>query len=264
MDYNISKSIYKIFSNSFLLDIIEHKMKTAIIFGGSKGIGAQIAREFAKGGYFVVINYNTSKSAAEELQQELKNAIAIKADISNYDEVKSLVDKVVTLRGSIDVAIVSSGISKKNLIIDAPIDEINDVINTNLLGTIYACKAVSENMLLNHYGRIINISSIWGEVGACLESVYSASKGGVIAFTKALAKELGYNGITVNTISPGVIDTDMNKDLSKEDIASLIENTPASRIGVPQDIAKAAYFIASDDASFINGQVISINGGFVI
>lgn len=238
-------------------------MKTAIVFGGSKGIGAQIAREFAMGGYFVVINYNTSKSSAEALAKEL-NAEAFKADITKYDEVKALVDYVVKKYGKIDVAVVSSGISKKNLIIDASTKEITEVINTNLVGTIYAVKAVSENMLSNHYGKIITISSMWGEVGASMESVYSASKGGVIAFTKAMAKELGYNGINVNTISPGLIDTDMNKDLSKEDIASLIENTPSSRIGVPQDIAKAAYFLASDDASFINGQVISINGGFII
>ena len=239
-------------------------MKTAIVFGGSKGIGAQIAREFANCGYFVVINYNTSKSDAEKLASELQNAIAIKADVKNYDEVKALADKVVALKGKIDVAVISSGISKKNLIIDTTPQEIKDVIDTNLIGTINAVKAVSENMLSNHSGKIITIASMWGEVGAAMESIYSASKGGVIAFTKAMAKELGYNGINVNCISPGLIDTDMNKDLSQEDIDSLIENTPSSRIGVPQDIAKAALFLASDDASYINGQVISINGGFVI
>ena len=239
-------------------------MKTAIIFGGSKGIGAQIAREFANCGYFVVINYNSSKSAAEKLAQELPNAVAIKADVKSYDEVKALADKVVSLQGKIDVAVISSGISKKNLIIDTTPSEIKEVIDTNLIGTINAIKAVSENMLSNHSGKIITIASMWGEVGAAMESVYSASKGGVIAFTKAMAKELGYNGINVNCISPGLIDTDMNKDLSQADIDSLIENTPSSRIGVPQDIAKAAIFLASDDASYINGQVISINGGFII
>ena len=239
-------------------------MKTAIVFGGSKGIGAQIAREFANCGYVVVINYNSSKLAAEKLADELKNAIAIKADVKNYKEVKKLSDEVIKLKGQIDVAVVSSGISRKNLIIDTTEDEIKDVIDTNLIGTINAVKAVSENMLSNHKGKIITIASMWGEVGASMESIYSASKGGVIAFTKAMAKELGYNGINVNCISPGLIDTDMNKDLSKEDIDSLIENTPSSRIGVPQDIAKAAIFLASDDASYINGQVISINGGFII
>jgi len=239
-------------------------VKTAIVFGGSKGIGAQIAREFANCGYFVVINYNSSKLAAEKLAAELKNSIAIKADVKNYKEVKALADEVIKLKGQIDVAVVSSGISRKNLIIDTTEDEIKDVIDTNLIGTINAIKAVSENMLSNHKGKIITIASMWGEVGASMESIYSASKGGVIAFTKAMAKELGYNGINVNCISPGLIDTDMNKDLSKEDIDSLIENTPSSRIGVPQDIAKAAIFLASDDASFINGQVISINGGFII
>ncbi len=239
-------------------------MKTAIVFGGSKGIGAQIAREFANCGYFVVINYNSSKLTAEKLADELKNAVALKADVKNYKEVKALADDVIKLKGQIDVAVVSSGISRKNLIIDTTEDEIKDVIDTNLIGTINAIKAVSENMLSNHKGKIITIASMWGEVGASMESIYSASKGGVIAFTKAMAKELGYNGINVNCISPGLIDTDMNKDLSKEDIDSLIENTPSSRIGVPQDIAKAAIFLASDDASYINGQVISINGGFII
>ena len=243
-------------------------MKTAVIFGGSKGIGAQIAREFAKSGYFVVINYNSSKAEALELLGDLTaqnlNAIAIKADITKYDEVENLFNEVLKTRKTIDVLVTASGISRKNLLIDAPINEINDVINTNLIGTIYACKKASENMLLNHSGKIITISSMWGEVGASCESIYSASKGGVIAFTKALAKELGYNGINVNCISPGLIDTQMNKDLSKEDIDAIVVMTPSSRIGLPQDIAKAAIFLASDDASYINGQVLSINGGFII
>ena len=243
-------------------------MKIAIIFGGSKGIGAQIAKEFAKGGYFVAINYNSSKSSAEQVLDNIKDmggqGIILKADITKYDEVQSMIDELLKERKSIDVAIVSSGISKNNLLIDAPLDEINEIINTNLIGTIYACKAVAKPMLENHYGKIITISSMWGEVGACMESIYSASKGGVIAFTKALAKELGYNGINVNTISPGLIDTEMNNHLSKEDKDALIECTPSSRIGKPQDIAKAAIYLASDEASYINGQVISINGGFII
>ena len=243
-------------------------MKTAIIFGGSKGIGAQIAREFAKNGYFVVINYNSSLSAAKDLLSEIESnggaGTIIKADISKYDECQALVNQVIKDYKKIDVAVVSSGISKTELLIDSSIEDINKVVDVNLLGTIYACKAVAPSMLSNHYGKIITISSMWGEVGASMESVYSATKGGVIAFTKSLAKELGYNGINVNTISPGLIDTEMNKHLSNEDKADLIENTPSSRIGVPQDIAKATYFIASDDASFINGQVISINGGFII
>ena len=243
-------------------------MKTAIIFGGSKGIGAQIAREFASHDYFVVIVYNTSLMAAKQLLSDIENSggagTIMKADVASYAECKELVDRVIKNYKSIDVAVVSSGISKTDLLIDSSIDDIRNVIAVNLIGTIYACKAVAPSMLSNHYGKIITISSMWGEVGASMESIYSASKGGVIAFTRALAKELGYNGINVNTISPGLIDTDMNKRLSKQEIADLIENTPSSRIGVPQDIAKAALFLASDDASYINGQVISINGGFII
>ena len=243
-------------------------MKTAIIFGGSKGIGAQIAKEFALNGYFVGINYNTSLEAAQSVLDDIKDAggegVLLKADITKFDEVKAIVDELIKLRKTIDVAVVSSGIAKNNLLIDASLEEIDNILNTNLKGTIYACKAVAMNMLENHYGKIITISSMWGEVGACMESIYSASKGGVIAFTKALAKELGYNGINVNTISPGLIDTEMNNHLSKEDKAALIDCTPSSRIGTPKDIAKAAIYLASDEASYINGQVISINGGFII
>ncbi len=240
-------------------------MKTALVFGASKGIGAAIAREFAKGGYFVCINYNSSKSDADALVDELKpNAKAFKADISSFEEVNSMVKEIVSTYKKIDVCVVSSGIAKQNLLIDASINEISNIINTNLFGTIYACKAVAPYMLSEHYGKIITIASMWGEVGASCESIYSASKGGIISFTKALAKELGYNGINVNCISPGLIDTQMNSHLSQEDIDSLIENTPSSRIGKPEDIAKAAYFLASDDASYINGQILPVNGGFVI
>ena len=243
-------------------------MKTAVIFGGSRGIGAEIAREFAAKDYFVVIGYNNSKECADilvdSLLKEGKQGIAIKADVSCYDEVESLVNKTLSITSSIDVAVINAGISKTGLLIDSSIEDINKVISTNLLGAIYCCKAISKVMCLQHYGKIINIASMWGEVGASCESVYSASKGGIIALTKSLAKELGYNGINVNAISPGLINTQMNSHLSKEDIQELIDNTPSSRIGEPSDIAKAAIWLASEDASYINGQVISINGGFVI
>lgn len=243
-------------------------MKTAVIFGGSKGIGAEIAREFARNNYFVVISYNKSKSSAENVLQDVKNnggdGIIIKADISNYFEVNALVDKVVLLRKTIDVAIMNAGISKTSLLIDSSIEDIQELVNTNLLGTIYCCKAIAAIMCSQHSGKIINIASMWGEVGASCESVYSATKGGIIALTKSLAKELGYNGINVNAISPGLINTDMNAHLSKQDISDIIDMTPSSRIGNPSDIAKAAIWLASDDASYINGQVISINGGFII
>ena len=243
-------------------------MKTALILGASRGIGAAIAKEFAKNNYFVCINYNKSlneaKSLLETISKDNGQGEIFKADISNFNEVNDMISTIISKYKKIDVLIVSAGISKPNLLIDSSIDDIYSIINTNLLGTIYSCKAVLPYMLSNHFGKIITISSMWGEVGASCESVYSASKGGVIAFTKALAKEVGYNGINVNCISPGLINTQMNKNLSTEDIKELVDSTPSSRIGEPIDIAKAALFLASEDSSFINGQVISVNGGFVI
>lgn len=243
-------------------------MKTAIIFGSSRGIGAEIALEFAKNNYFVVVNYLHSKDKAEQLINKIKSfggdGIAIKADVSSSEEVDALVSQVINLRKNIDVAVINAGIWKGNLLIDTSIEEINSIISTNLLGTIYSARAVCKNMCENQSGKIITIASIWGEVGASCESVYSASKGGIIAFTKALAKELGYNNINVNCISPGLIDTEMNASFSKEDLNEFISNTPLSRIGTTQDIAKAALWLASDAASYINGQVISINGGYVV
>ena len=168
-------------------------MKTAVIFGGSRGIGAEIAREFAAKDYFVVIGYNNSKECADMLVDSLlkegKQGIAIKADVSCYDEVESLVNKTLSITSSIDVAVINAGISKTGLLIDSSIEDINKVISTNLLGAIYCCKAISKVMCLQHYGKIINIASMWGEVGASCESVYSASKGGIIALTKSLAGE---------------------------------------------------------------------------
>lgn len=243
-------------------------MKTAIIFGSSRGIGAQIAAEFAKNNYFVVITYLNSKDKAQALLDNIKkeggDGILYKADISNYSDVKSVVDNTISLRKKIDVAVVNGAISKTNLLIDSSVEEINSVISTNLIGPIYCAKEVAAHMCSNQDGKIIFISSMWGEVGASCESVYSASKGGVIALTKSLAKELGYNNINVNCISPGLIDTEMNSHLTKEEIRELIDNTPIQRIGKPQDIAKAALWLASDSAAYINGQIISINGGYIV
>lgn len=243
-------------------------MKTALIFGASRGIGAAIAKEFAKNNYFVVINYYKSEQSALNLVDEIKSsnghALAIKADIANYEDVSNLVDSVKKIRPTIDVLVVSSGIAKNSLLIDATSSDIQNIISTNLIGTINACKKVSETMLSQHFGKIITISSMWGQVGASCETIYSASKGGIIAFTKALAKEIGYNNINVNCIAPGLIDTQMNCNLTDEDKKELIEATPSFRIGTCQDIAKAALWLASDDASYINGHVLSINGGFIV
>lgn len=240
-------------------------MKTAIISGASQGIGASIAKKLASNGYFVIINYSCNEQRALEVLNSIDcQGIIYRADVEDFQQVKEMIDYVVCCYGKIDLLVCNAGISGNGLLIDKDIQEFERVIKVNLMGTINCCKCVAENMLSNHSGNIINIASMWGEVGASCESVYSASKGGVIAFTKSLAKELGYNGIRVNCISPGVIETKMNSDLTKEDLQELKQQIPCSRLGKPEDIANAVAWLASEESSYINGQIIGINGGMVV
>lgn len=241
-------------------------MKTAIITGASNGIGKQIARLLAHNDYNIVINYNTDSQSAQSLAQELTakglSAVTCQADVSNIDDVARLVNFTIQQFGKIDLLVNNAGICKTGLLIDLSSNDIQSLISTNLIGTIYTTQAVARHMLSNQDGVIINISSIWGEIGGSCESVYSASKGGIISFSKALAKELGYNHIRVNCITPGIVDTKMNDNLSKQDLTDIVEDIPCGRIGKPDDIAQAVLWLASDNASYINGQVLSINGGW--
>lgn len=243
-------------------------MKTVLITGASKGIGRQMAIAFAKERYNVIINYNKSQDTAKALESELKasgySVVAIKADISSEEEVQKMIYEGYSLFSSIDVLINNAAISSIKLFTDITLEEWNEIFNVNVNGTFNVTKAVLNKMINAKYGKIINVSSIWGMVGASCETHYSATKGAIISLTKALAKELGPSNINVNCIAPGVIATEMNDNLTVEELDMLKEDTPLERIGSTTDIANLALFLASDKASFITGQIISPNGGFVI
>ena len=243
-------------------------MKTILITGASRGIGREIAKLFAKNGYNVAINYNKSINDAKSLYNEIvsinANAILLKADVKNPNEVKQMVEETIACFGHIDVLVNNAGISYKGLIFDESDEQTQEIINVNLLGSIYTSKYVIPSMLKNGSGKIINISSIWGNVGASLESTYSASKAGLIGLTKSLAKEYGYNNICVNCICPGVIDTDMNKNLSKAELDETIKRIPAGRIGKTNDISNLVLFLAESTGDYITGQIITVDGGFTL
>ena len=238
-------------------------MKTVLITGGSRGIGREMVRLFAKEGYAVAFTYKTSKDDADTLARET-GALAIAADSAVESEVVDAVRLAVKELGHIDCLINNAAISSFSVFTDITLEDWNKMISVNLTGAFLYSKAVISDMLKRKQGRIINISSMWGLVGSSCEVHYSTAKAGLIGMTKALAKELGPSGITVNAIAPGVINTDMNKYLGEDDIAALIDETPLMRIGEPSDVAKAALYLAGDGASFITGEVINVSGGYVI
>lgn len=242
--------------------------KVALITGASKGIGKEMAKLFAENNYNVVINYNKSQKEAKELLDELTanghNARIYQADISNLHEANALVNYTIGQFEKIDVLINNAGISRYNMFTDISYEEWNEVMNINLNSVFYVTKKALQYMIPEHQGKIINISSMWGLVGASNEVHYSTSKAALIGMTKALAKELGPSNIQVNAIAPGVIETDMLNDVDKDTIEYLKYETPLMRIGKPIDIARCALFLAQDGGDFITGQVISSNGGFVI
>ncbi len=234
-------------------------MKTALITGASRGIGAACARALASDGWRVVINYNTSADEAEKLARET-GGIAIQADVSDMTQVENM----FSVSGNVDLLVCNAGIALQKLVTDTSRSEWDRIFSVNVTGVFNCCKAALPHMIRNHAGKIITVSSMWGITGASCECAYSASKAAVIGFTKALAKEVGPSNIQVNCIAPGVIDTDMNSALSPETIEELCDETPLTRIGTPEDIAALAVFLASEKADFITGQVISSNGGFLI
>ena len=237
-------------------------MKNVLITGGSRGIGAACVKEFAKNGYRVFFSFNKSDKQAEKLCAET-GAVSFKADVSNSDEVSEMTEKIHKY-GKISVLINNAGIAEQKLFSDITESDWNKMFDVNIKGMFLVTKAVLPDMIHEKSGKIINFSSIWGITGASCEVHYSASKAAVIGFTKALAKEVGLSGINVNCIAPGVIDTQMNAHLDDEARAELCEETPLGRFGSPEETAKLALYLASDDASFITGQVISPNGGIVI
>lgn len=235
--------------------------KIILISGASRGIGRQIAIDLSQTGYTVIANYNKSEQSAKELQTQF-NIDTFQADISKGTEIKQLTDYVLKKYGKIDVLINNAGISQTKLFTDITDEDWNKMINTNLYSAFKLTQKCLPNMINNKSGSIINISSMWGQVGASCESLYSITKAGIDAMTKSLAKELGPSGIRVNSIAPGFIDTDMNKCYSKEDVQGIISETPLEKIGHPSDISKCIKWLIEDQ--FTTGQIISINGGLVI
>ncbi len=242
--------------------------KTVLITGSSRGIGAATAREFAKNGYNVIINYLNSENAAISLLKELENykikCIALKADVSNEEQVHYMIDSANKYFNSIDILVNNAAVSGQKLFTDISLGEWKKIFAINVYGTFNCCKAILPQMIQRHEGKIINLSSVWGMTGASCEVHYSATKAAIIGFTKALAKEVGPSNIQVNCVAPGVINTDMNANLSCNDLNALKEETPLGTIGEPIDVANTILFLASNKSNFITGQVISPNGGFVI
>ena len=240
-------------------------MKTAIISGASRGIGKATAISLAKEGYAVIVGYCNNQEKAKEVCASIANnggiAEAVKFDVSNAGEIKSAVTYVKEKYKSVDAVVANAGIGAYGLLIDHSDSDIQKVIMTDLVGCITLCREAAKVMLQQKCGNIVTVSSIWGEVGGSCESVYSAAKGGIISFTKALSKELAPNGIRVNCRSPGFIDTDINAHLSKKDVKDITDSIPLGRIGTPQDVANAAVWLISDKSSYVNGAVISVNGG---
>lgn len=233
-------------------------MRNVLITGASRGIGAATARYFAEMGDKVFINYNKSEEEAKKLADSI-GGCAIKADVSKSSEVRQMIEQV----GRVDVLVNNAGISGF-FMFDAMSDEEWDrIISTNLNGVFYCTREVLPRMISRKSGAIVNVSSMWGVTGASCEVAYSTSKAAIIGMTKALAKEVGPSGIRVNCVAPGTIDTDMNRIFDDATIGELCEDTPLGRIGTPEEVAKAIYFL-SDENSFITGQVLGVNGGFVI
>ena len=243
-------------------------MKYALITGGSRGIGAAAARLFARRGWGVAVGYHQNGARAEALAEELAGlgvpAMAVRADVSDKNQVERMVDNVLENFCQLDILVCSAGVSHMGLISQIDEDEWRHLFAVNVDGVHHCCRAVLPHMLERKSGSIVTISSMWGQVGASCEAAYSAAKGAVIAYTKALAKELGPSNIRVNCVAPGVIDTEMNAHLSPDDLSALAEETPLGRVGAPEEAAAAIAFLASDEASFLTGQVVCPNGGLVV
>lgn len=242
--------------------------ETVIITGASRGIGRAAALLFGKNGYNVIVNYMYSHEKAEEVCKEIISAggtaVPYRADVSVRRSVDEMTDFARKQFGGTDILVNNAGIAEQIMFCDITEEKWDRMFDVDVKGVYNCTQSVLPDMIHKKYGRIINISSMWGITGASCEVHYSAAKAAVIGFTKALAKELGPSGITVNAVAPGVIATEMNGNLSKETMDILKEETPLCRIGTPEDAAEAIFFLASSKASFITGETLSVNGGIVI
>lgn len=241
--------------------------QTALITGASRGIGAALAETFARAGYQLTLCCQHSEeklmTLSKRLQEQYHTTVLVRiGDVGDYAFVKTMVDATLEAFGAIDVLINNAGISYIGLLTDMSIEDWNRIVATNLTSVFSTCRCVVPSMVHNKRGRIINISSVWGNVGASCEVAYSACKGGINSFTRALGKELAPSQITVNAIACGVIDTDMNRCFSEEEQADLIAEIPAERMGRPEEVAELAFSIASGHA-YLNGQIITLDGGWI-
>lgn len=242
--------------------------KTVLVTGATGGIGEAICTEFAKNGYNIVIHYSSNEEKSKELKTKLKekykvNVCRMRADLCNPDEAQELGKNAVYIMGSVDVLVNNAGLAYQNLFQLSDRKSATDLFGVNVMGAMELTKAVLPSMINNKWGRIINISSMWGVSGASCEVYYSASKSALTGFTKALAKEVGPSGITVNCVAPGFIDTKMNSHLDEASVKEIIDNTPVPRAGKGEDVAYLCEFLASDKAEFITGQIISVDGGYI-
>lgn len=241
-------------------------MRTVLVTGASRGIGAAIAKKFGKLGYRVCVNYNKSESDANRVVDRLKQlgalAKAYKADVADASQVKAMFLEIEKDFGGVDILINNAGVSLEKMLCDTTDEDYEHLMGVNLKGVFNCSREAQRYMVKEKRGAIVNISSIWGEVGASCETLYSASKAGVIGFTKALAKELAPSGITVNCLSPGAVDTDMNAFLTDDEKSALIDEIPLSRFATASEIASAVVFLC--EHPYITGQNLSVNGGIVI
>ena len=238
-------------------------MKTVLITGGTRGIGLACVERFAEEGYRVATLYKNSRKIAEELSSRL-GVTAMQCDVSDPDEVKAAASHLIEEFGTVDVLVNNAGISYSGLLQDMTDSDWNNVIATNLSSAFFVSREIIPLMVRQGSGCIINVASMWGVTGASCEVAYSSAKAGLIGFTKALAKELAPSGIRVNAVAPGAISTDMMSEYSKDDVKAIAEETPLGRIGSTKNIADAVYFLSCESAEFITGEVLNVNGGFVI
>ena len=235
----------------------------ALITGASRGIGAAAARRLAADGYTVLVHYNQNRPAAEAIAQAC-GGVPIQADLGDFTQIDLMAEKLISRYHAVDLLVNNAGTALSGLFQDISDANAQRLFAVNVGGAMHLTKKLLPAMLAQHRGCIVNIASVWGETGAACEVHYSAAKAAVIGFTKALAKEVGPSGVRVNCVSPGVIDTDMNRLHDAETMAALAEETPLCRIGRPEEVADAIAFLASEQARFITGQVIDVNGGFLI
>ncbi|KXK11758.1 MAG: 3-oxoacyl-ACP reductase [Chloroflexi bacterium OLB14] len=242
--------------------------KVALITGGSRGIGRAIALEFASRGAAVVVNYNKSPDGAEAVVNQIKEAggkaASFQADVSDFKQAEALVKFAIDTFGDLSIVVNNAGITRDQLIMMMPESDWDAVINTNLKSTFNVSKAAVKHMMRKRVGRIINMASVAGQMGNPGQTNYSASKGGQIAFTKALAREVAARNITVNAIAPGFVDTEILDAMTPETLEAALKMVPLARKGKPEEIAFAAAFLASDEAAYITGQVLGVDGGMAM